>query len=318
LHRDISPGAAVVKGRRLWGVAALCVLSGSGWILTQAWPSEMAWPLAAFVHFGVIGLSGLAVPAARGGWSAVPWLRYAAAGVAGMCLFALPGATLQFAAGKVPEFTSVAAFCAVPLMTVLAANAFAARDSDASRFTGLMVPSVAGLGGALLLFPLENPGSARRWLFLGSVLGCCAVVALAGVWLHRWMLGTSVAAAVAVVGLVSAAALGAGAARTGWSDWWSVWWSVVGAKALAAEMLRCALFDLPVVWLTVWLAREVKPERLSARFFLVPVVTAAEGYAVERGPIQVRALLALGLLAAAGVMLLVREEPEELPGLRLR
>jgi drug/metabolite transporter (DMT)-like permease len=83
-------------------------------------------------------------------------------------------------------------------------------------------------------------------------------------------------------------------------------------------MLRCAMFDLPVVWLTVWLAREISPARLSARFLIAPVVTAAEGYAVERGPLQLTTLLAAGLLCAGGVMLLVREEPEELPGLRLR
>jgi hypothetical protein len=83
-------------------------------------------------------------------------------------------------------------------------------------------------------------------------------------------------------------------------------------------MLRCVVFDLPVVWLTVWLAREMNAARLSARFLLVPLVTVAEGYAVECGPLELKTLLAAGLLCAGGVMLLVWDEPEEVAGLGLR
>jgi len=173
-----------------------------------------------------------------------------------------------------------------------------------------MVPSVVGLGGALLLSPPESPGSVRRWLFLGLVMGCCVVVALAGVWMHRLMQGVGVAAAVAVIALGSASALGLYGAAVGWP--------ALGWRVVAGEMLRCIVFDLPVVWLTVWLAREMNAARLSARFLLVPLVTVAEGYAVERGPLELKTLLAVGLLCAGGVMLLVWDEPEGVAGLGLR
>jgi hypothetical protein len=300
----------MVKGARLWGVVALCVLSGSGWVLVQAWPSEMAWPFGACLHFGLIALVGLAVASLQRDWSGLLLLRGVLVGVAGIGLVALPAAVLQFAAGKVPEATSLAVFCAVPLMTVLAAGALGAGDGEASQLRGLMVPSVAGLGGALLLSPPESPGSLRQWLFLGLVMGCCVVVALAGVWMHRLMQSVGVAAAVAVIGLGSASALGLYGAAVGWP--------VLEWKVVAEEMLRCVVFDLPVVWLTVWLAREMNAARLSARFLLVPLVTVAEGYAVECGPLELKTLLAAGLLCAGGVMLLVWDEPEEVAGLGLR
>jgi drug/metabolite transporter (DMT)-like permease len=252
----------------------------------------------------------VAVAAAKGDLTCIPWLQFALMSMAGACLFALPAAAFHFAAGKVSEFTDVAAFCAVPLITVLAASAIGAGDGESSRLRGLMLPSVAGLGGALLLFPLENPGSVRRWLSLGLVFGCCVAVAFAGVWMHRLMQGAGVAAAVAVIGLVSAVLLGSYGAAVGWPGF--------GRSVIAREMLRCAVFDLPVVWLTVWLVREVSPARLSARFLLVPLVTVAEGYAVERGPLELKTFLAAGLLCASGVLLLIRDEPEEPPGLRLR
>ena len=298
----------MVKGARLWGVVVLCVLSGSGWMLTQAWPSEMAWPFGSCLHFGLIGLVGFGVTALQGGWRGYSWGRATAVGLAGMCLFALPSAVLQIAAGKVPEYTSAAIFCAVPLMTILAASAFG--EDEVGRLGGLMVPALIGLAGALLLFPVQSPGSLRRWLFLGLVLGCGVVVAVAGVWVHRLMRGVDVAAAVAVIGLGSAAALGLYGTAVGWPS--------LRLAVITTESLRCVAFDLPLVWLTVWLVREISAARLAARFLLVPLVTVVEGYALERGPVAARAIVALVLLCAGGAMLLFKDEPEEVPGLHLQ
>jgi drug/metabolite transporter (DMT)-like permease len=268
----------------------------------------MVWPFGSSLHFGLIGLLGLAVSARRRGLRHLSLRKVASLGVAGMCLFALPPAALEIAAGKVPEYTSVAMFCAVPLMTMLASSALG--DGGASRLHGLTMPSMMGLAGALLLFPVESMGSLRRWLFLALVLGCCVVVAVVSVWMHQLMQHIGVAAGAAVIGIGSAAALGAYGASVGWPrlDW----------NMIAGELLRCAVFDLPVICLIVWLAREIAPARLSARFLLVPLVTVVEGYALERGPVTARALVAVALLCAGGAMLLLKDEPEELQGLRLR
>ena len=290
------------------GFAGLCLLSGSGWLLQQAWPSEMVWPFGSCLHFGVIGLLGLAVSVLRGEWREVSRRRVVCLSLAGMCLFALPSAVLQIAAGKVPAYTSAAVFCAVPLMTVLASMAIG--DGEGSRSRGLMVPSMIGLAGALLLFPVQTPGSLRRWLFLGLVVVAGIVVAIASVWVHRLMQGIGVAVTAAAIGLGSAAVLGANGASAGWPH--------LEAGMIAGELLRCAVFDLPLVWLLVWLTREVEPARLSARFLLVPLLTVLEGYALDSGPVEARTIAAVVLLCAGGVMLLVRDEPEELPGLRLQ
>jgi hypothetical protein len=298
----------MVKGLRLWGMVALCVLSGSGWLLAQAWPSETQWPFGSSLHFGFIGLVALAITALRGERRELSWSKVAMLGMAGMCLLALPVAASQIVSGKVPEYTIAAVFCAVPLMTILAESAFA--DGEGSRLRVLMMPSMIGLAGALLLFPVQSPGSLRRWLFLGLIVACCVVVAVTSVWMHRLMQGIGIAVAVAAVGLGSAAALGAYGVSVGWPR--------LGLSVVAGELLRCAVFDLPVIWLTVWLVRDVAPARLSARFLLVPLVTVIEGYVLERGPVEARAIFAVVLLAAGGVMLLVKDEPDEVPGLRLR
>ena len=244
----------------------------------------------------------------QGGRRKPSWARAVALALCGLCLFALPSAVLQSAAGKVPEYTSAAAFCATPLMTILAAGVLA--DGEASRLRGLMLSAMVGLAGALFLFPVEDPGSLRRWLFLAFVLACCVVVAVASVWMHRLMRGISVAVAMAAIGLLSALALGVYGASAGWPR--------LGWVVMAGELLRCAVFDLPIIWLAVWLSREIAPARFSARFLLVPLVTVLEGYALERGPVDARAIVAVVLLCAGGAMLLFKDEPDEIPGLRLR
>ncbi len=299
-----------LKSSTAWGFVGLCVLSGNGWVLVQAWPSAMAWPFAGCIHFALIGCLGLAVAAIRKSLGAASRGRASALIVAGGCLFVLPAAALEFAGGAVSELTSVAIFCAVPVMTILAATTFGLEAEQGTRLRALLAPSLVGLGGALVLFPVEVPGSVRRWLFFTLILGCGVTVALASVWMHELLQRVDSALAVAAVGWGSAAMFGLCGVFVGWPE--------PGARAIAAEGLRCLLFDLPVVWLTLWLMREVSPARLSARFLLGPLVTAVEGYAVLRGGLDLRTVVAILLVGAGGVMLLVRNEPDEVPGLQLQ
>ena len=237
------------------------------------------------------------------------WQHAVSLALAGMCVVTLPAAVLQIVSSAVPELTSVALFCAVPLMTVLAASALS-RTAEGTQLRALMVPSIIGLGGALLLFPVRPPSELHAWISLGLVLACCIVVALASVWMHRQMQGVGIAVALGLIGSGSAAVLGCYASTFGWP--------ALTARVVAAEALRCAVFDLPLVWLLVWLTRAIAPARLSARFLLVPLVTLLETYALERGPVDARAIVAVALLCAGGALLLFKEEPDEVPGLQLR
>jgi drug/metabolite transporter (DMT)-like permease len=295
--------------REAWGVAALCLIAGSGWLLVQAYPSELGYPFAGCIHFAVIGCAAAlwaVVSRNVGARRAVAWGQLSGIGVAGACVFALPAAALQLVAGAVSPAASVALFCSVPLMTVLCA-AYLPGGSGPQR---LMVPGIVGMAGALLLFPVDPPGTLLRWLCFAMIVAVCLAVALASVWMYRLMQGVPVAQAVSAIALLCAALLGIYGAMVGWP--------ALNMRLVAGEALRCVAVDLPVVWLTVWLMRDVHPARLSARFLLGPLVTVVGGYAAVRGPLPVRTLAGAVLLAAGGLMLLFKDESEEPPSLRLR
>ena len=299
-----------MKAFRLCALAALCTISGSEWLLQQAWPVEMVWPFDLCLHFALIGLVGAVTTTLQGSWQQLSWRSAVPLASCGVCLFAMPSAALQIAAGKVPEYTSAALFCLVPLMTSLASSVFASSLGEASHTRGLMMPSIVGIAGALLLFPIESPGSLRRWLFLGLVAASCVTVAITNVRIHQVMTKFRVPAALAVIGTSSAALLALYGASIGWPR--------IDSGILSREILRCAIFDLPIIWLTIWLARETAPARFSSRFLLIPAVTVLEGFAFEHGPVDARATLAILLLCGGGAMLVFKEEPDEIPGLHLR
>ena len=287
-----------------WRVAAVVALSavvGSGWLLTEAYPSDLGFPFAGCVHFSVLALAGLA--AAK--WPTGEWRRVAGLALAGLGVFALPGVVASLTTGSVPESTTVAMFCSVPLLVVLAV----AWSGDGEA-RGLLMPSLAGLCGALLIFSPAMPTSLRRAVGLAATIGCCAVVAAAGVWMCRLMRGLSVAVGVAAVGFGGALVLG------GYGLW--VGWPRIAGALIGAEGLRCVVFDLPVVWVTVWLMREVSPVRLAARYLIAPVITWIEGYAMVRGTVEMRSAVALLLMLAGAALLLRHREGEEMMGLSLR
>jgi hypothetical protein len=290
--------------KRVGAVVALSVFVGSGWLLIEAYPSKMGFPFAGCVHFTLMGLVGLAV-ALREGWGG--WTRGNAmrVAVAGLGVFVLPGFVGQLVAGAVSGSASVALYCAVPLLMVLGVAAFGQGSGR-----GLLIPSLVGLFGALLVFSVEIPESMRRVVGLAVVFGCSMALAGAGVWMFRLMQGVGTAHAVALVGITGAVVLG------GYGLW--VGWPRMSASMVGGEVLRCLVFDLPVVWVTVWLTREVPPAKLAARFLIAPVVASVEGYAMVRGAVEMRSAVALVLMVVGAGMLLVKEESDEVPGLRLR
>lgn len=290
--------------QRGW-VIGLSVLAGSGWLLTQAYPSELGFPFAGCIHFALIAFSGLLV-AARNGWERWPQRSWAGMATAGICIFVLPGTVLELTAGGISSFTSVALFCAIPVVVVLGAKFFGEEESRSN----LLWPALVGLLGALLLFPVQIPGSMRRIVCFAAVTVSCVIVGMTSVWMHHLLRGLRVAQAVVVVAVAGTLVLGVYGMTAGWPR--------VGAALIGGEAARCAVFDLPLVWLLVWLMRDVDPERLSARFLIAPLITAAEGYAIERGPLTAGNIVALALMAAGAAMLLLKEEAQEPPGLGLQ
>jgi hypothetical protein len=286
---------------RTGDLALLCLLSGSGWLLEHFYPRAVPFPLSGFIHFLLIGLIATLWWVATG-MPKMPAGKAAGVAFSGAILFALPAIMLGITAGAVSQFTSLTLFCSIPLMTVLMLGAF---DWVGLRGLGsrALPTGVLGLGGALLLFPVQFPGEARGWIHFALIAGCCLLVAFAAIEMHRMTQDIPLAPAIALASLGSAALLVACVAA---GEPVSVSW-----RSVAVELVHCLVFDLPVVWLTIWLIREMHPGRLAARFLIVPLITAIEGLAATVGGVTFQAGIGMTLMAACGAMMVVDLEGDE-------
>lgn len=291
-----------MKRMELLGVVALCVWSGSGWLLTEAWPTELSDSFVGMLHFGLIAVVAvvLALRGARGA-ARLPVRRELEIALVGVMLFAVPTLGLRLARTGMTSFAEVAVFAAVPL--VMAVLATLAQEAASEGGLGQAItPGLVGFCGALLLFPLWVPGSLRHELALAATVGCAVLVAWASLRVRVVLDGVDWARAVAIV--AGANALVFAAAWLAGGD------ALPGVRALGVELVRGAVFDLPLVVLTACLMGKVEPERLGARFLLAPLVTVVEGYARERGPLDLRTMAAVALIAGGGVWVLVRRQAD--------
>lgn len=296
-------------GRVNWpklAVVALSLLAGSAWVLTQGFPSSLSYPLAAFIHFTNIGLSGGAVWACTGR-GAISWRVGAMLVVCGVTLFALPGLVVQAAQGAVPELASVVLFCSIPLTTALL---MMVTGDEARGTDGRLAASALGLGGALLLLSFDSPRSPRGWGYLVLLAAASVLVAAAGIGLRKAMHRSPIGAAAGLVGLACAAVFGGVVLSSGKPE--------LSLHDLAFDCLRCIAFDLPLVWTTLWLSRKVEPDRFATRFLLAPLFTAVEGFLGMGGGVGLRNLVAMGMMAAGAAWMLFHRDSEEVTALHLR
>jgi drug/metabolite transporter (DMT)-like permease len=294
----------------LWiAFVVLCVLSGTSWAI----PREMSDGLPPLeqqgILFGVIGLTALLF-AGRRVWSRSRGLRYALLAAVAVGFFGVPIVVAEYARGSVPAMSRSALFALVPVVVVMAVASGESSEREERGARLFLMPALAGLGGLLLLLPLQFSGSVRGWMMLAVVCAAVVLVGLAGVWLYRLLRGFGLADAIAVVGLANAVFL------LGWSYvhedvvWrWSGVVSVVSITSLA---------DVVEVLLIVWLLREMPPVRFAARYLVIPLVTVLESYVVIRPEWTVRMGFGTALLAAGGGMLLFLKAGEEETVLSLR
>src|SRR5882757_1911508 len=188
----------------LWiAFAVLCVLSGTSWAI----PPKMSDGLPPLEQqgllFGVIGLTALLF-AGRRAWSRSRGLQYAQLAVAAVGFFGVPMVVVEYVRGSVPAISRSAVFALVPVVVVMvvAFGDTAGREEQGARL--FLMPALVGLGGLLLLLPLQFSGSARGWMMLAVVCAAVVLVGLASVWLYRLLRGIGLADAIAVVGLANA------------------------------------------------------------------------------------------------------------------
>jgi hypothetical protein len=287
--------------RAVWiAFAAVCVLSATSWIV----PRSEGLPTLELqgIRYGLIGVFAFLEARGRVRFGRVG-LRVA---TAGMGFFGVPIVVGEWARFGVPETSRSALFAMVPVVVVMVVAA-GDEERGVRRF---LVPALVGLGGLLLLLPLQFSGSVRGRLMQAAVCLVVILVGLSSVWLYRLLRRWTLAEALAAVCLSNAAFLLASTAVRGELVWqWNELASVVSLSSLV---------DLVEVVLLVWLLREMMPVRFASRYLVIPLLTLIEGYGLIRPGLTVRVISGLVLLAAGAGMLLFLEVGEEETVLSLR
>jgi hypothetical protein len=288
--------------RRVWiGFAVLCVAAGSRWVAATYLPSELPPLVEQSLHEAVIA-AGAGIVAWRGGLRAC-W----GCALYGVLLLALPSVVSSLAAGAVSSMAGMAMLTLVPAAAAMIAAQRADGFGAVEGGRGLLLPALAGAGGALLLLPLAVPPSVAGKLWLAGLALCGIGVAWACVRLHSLLRGVGIWSGVAMV--FGASAVVAACFGRGWAMPWD--WSMA-----VRELGFCVLIDAPLAALTVWLLRELEPVRFAVRYLVVPLVSILEGMALVRQRLDWTTAAGLALMAAGSVALLV--QGGEQPGSELK
>jgi hypothetical protein len=288
---------------------ALCILAGTSWVIPEMMGSEMPPLERQGVLFAVIGLCALVFAIRRLELSGVGKLD-ARVALAGLGVFGVSDVVVEYARGSVPSFSRSALYAITPVVVVMAVAAGAGGGSEERGARRLLVPALAGLGGLLLILPLQFSGTVRGWVMLA--LMCLAVVlaGLASVWMYRLLRGCDLAVAIAVTGFANAAFL------LIWSGVREdmVWrWS-----AFASTTSISSSVDIAEILLILWLLGKMAPARFAARYLAIPLLTIFEGLIFERPELTVRIVCGVVLLAVGTGVLLFLKAGEEDTVLSLR
>ncbi len=291
---------------------ALCLLSSCAWIAEPFGSSSLPLLERQGLLFAEIGIVSLLL-LVRG--SASPRLKGKASvhlAIAGIVFFSFPAIAISLASGAVPEISRSALFAMVPVVVVVVAATSAGGEADsfetnARRF---LVPALAGLGGLLLLLPLNFSASPRGQAMIAILVAAVIAVGLASVRLYRLLQGFNLREAIAVICLSNAAALLIyGAAQGG------LVWSRSGLTSL---LLPPSLVDLAEILMLLVLLRAMQPVRFASRYLLIPLLTVVQGYVLVRPVLTVRVVAGAALLAAGTGLLLFLKPTDDRVGLSLR
>ncbi len=289
--------------------AALCILSGTSWAIPDAMTGGLPAMEQQGLLFGVIGLTALLFTA-RERWpqDKVEWcVRLAGASVG---FFAIPMVAVEYARGSVSGTSRSALFAMVPVVVVMVLAPGDATGLGERGARRSLIPALIGLGGLLLLLPLEFSGTVHGWMMLAVV---CAAVVLAGfasVWLYRLLQGVRLMSAIAVIGIANAV--------------FPLSWSFVHEEVvwrwsgLASVVSFQSLVDVVEILLLVWLVREMRPVSFASRYLVIPLVTILESFVLMRPEWTARMGFGALLLAAGAGMLLFLKAGEEETMLSLR
>ena len=289
--------------------AALCILAGTSWVIPEMIGDGLPLLERQGILFGVIGLCALVVAIRRVGPSGVGKLHVRMA-LAAVGVFGVSDVVTEYSRGSLPSFSRSALYAIVPVVVVMAVAAGAGVGSEERGARRFLVPALAGLGGLLLLLPLQFSGTVRGWTMLAVVCFAVVLTGIASVRMYRLLRGCDLGVAIAVTGLANAAFL------LIWSGVHEdmVWrWSAVSSVGSISSLV-----DVAEVLLILWLLGKMLPVRFAARYLAIPLLTVFEGVVLERPAVTVRIVCGILLLATGAGMLLFLKSGEEETVLSLR
>jgi hypothetical protein len=281
---------------RVWvGFAVFVLMSGSRWLLATAFPSDLPPLVEESLHDLAIGLIAGAIA-----WrlDAFPFERRLSLQIAvyGILLIAVTSIVSSLKRGGASGLSGLALLTLVPAAVALVKAQTDDGFGAAEGARGMLLPALAGAGGAFLLIPVRIPASFTGKLWLVALALCVVPVAVACVRLPRLLSGVSVLSGTTVMML--ACGLVEGGFSTGGGVPWS-WQSGV------REFAFCGLIDAPLAFLLVWLLRALEPVRLASRFQLVPILSILEGMVMVRPTLTVTTACGVLLMLGGGAFLLV-------------
>jgi drug/metabolite transporter (DMT)-like permease len=287
---------------------ALCLLSGSAWMIDEFYPEILTGPTHTAAHDGLLAiLFALAnLRSRREGLTPRLWLELALCGIA---LFALPTVLATGSGGQVASLTIILISMSIPAIIVfLAAQASAAADDNPLR---LLLPALAGLGGASLLLPFTWPVSFAGQAWLIAIILSAVLSAFAAIRLHRLLAQTGILRAIAIL-CASAAIASVLCYRIGYNPV-PVWTNT----QLLVEVFRCLFLEAPFFFLLIYLLREMHPIAISARYVLIPLITMVESYLIERPHTTWNFYVAVIFMAFSVFALIRTPRPEHDPDIAL-
>lgn len=291
--------------RRIWlGFTFLCLLGGSAWVFDEALPAMLSGLFRLAAHNLVLAaVFGLLAWRGKADTREISWWKVAAAAVA---MIAVPEILAAVASGSVSQLTEVLVYMLAPVVVVVAMAQKAAGFGAGDNPLRMIVPALAGLGGAALVIPASWPPTTTGRLFVVGMAASAVLAGLAAVWLHELLAGANVLQAAAVVGGASGAVAGAFC--------WIGWLGIVDANAagVGVEALRCLIFEGPILLLTVWLLKEMRPVAFSGRVLAIPLVTIIESYFLLRPALTWTTIGGVLLLAGGCAALLVTKDSQEM------
>jgi hypothetical protein len=312
-------GGAITRSQWL-GFFALCLLSASGWLIDDTWPSPLLGPEREGLHDLVIAGLLCAVSwrsLTHGNLRARPWMKLA---LASICLLGVPAMVAETTLGAGSQVTVSALFALLPVIVVVLVS-YLDFDKGSSGAGRLLMPALIGLGGTLFLLPFVEPRSWRQIVLQAAVVFSVLVAATASVWMYRLLRGFPVLEAAVIcclANVVFAVVLSVAIRLTTRPDRTSSGFAELGWRGFVVEAATAILFGLPQIVLLVWLLREVAPVRFAARYLVVPLLTVIESYAIVRAPVTLRVAAGTALVIFAAWRLMTASQHDEEPGLMLR